>query len=162
MGEIPTAFEVTLDWGPVRIAFTDRRIIVIWTGPHHFLPSRRSYFEWKRALPPLPPARTVGSPWVQGKGEIAWEFALSTVAAIRASQEHGLGTDPDVCDLAVETWWNGDRASTMGPPPWAGRSDGGFTLVWRVPGESSSLLQFLRKMPVARVVDRVLMSPLRS
>lgn len=45
LGGIPTAFSVLLGWGPVRIVFTDQRVLVLWTGPHQFLPNQRAYLE---------------------------------------------------------------------------------------------------------------------
>ncbi|MGA8303845.1 MAG: hypothetical protein WA691_10130 [Thermoplasmata archaeon] len=150
MGDIPTAFEVTLGYGPVRIAFTDQRILVPWTGPHQFLPSKRVYMAWKGAIPTLPRTRVLNGPWVAGTEAPAWEFDNSATIAVHVGKEHGLSPDPDVCDLAIKARSDGSRTTALGAMPLRPGSEG--TMFWRIPGPAPAIDDFLRALPIAAVV----------
>jgi hypothetical protein len=150
LGDIPTAFAASLGWGPVRIVFTDQRVLVLWTGPHQFLPSKHVYMEWKGALPPLPRTRLLDGTWVSGPEAPAWEFDNSAIIAIHVGKEHGLSPDPDVCDLSIEALSDGTRTTALGGMPLRRGSEGG--VLWRVPGPVAPIEDFLRRMPIAAVV----------
>jgi len=163
VGEIPSAFAIGPACGPVRIEFTDRRMIVRWLAPPSLLVRRRVLEEWRSSLPATPPERLLGTPWSDRSEPVAWEIANSAIGAIRGTKEVGIGVDPGFSQLTVSAWWKGIRVAPMGPLPWdgiVGRS-GTVGAHWRVPGAAEELDSFLRALPIARVVGRIWVSPFR-
>jgi len=147
LGEIPAAFSVELGWGPVRIVFTDQRVLVLWTGPHSFLPSKRTYVEWKLALPPVPSVRVAEGTWPGAAEPPAWELTNSAIFDVRVRMEHGLSPDRDVCDFSLAATSDGFRTTALGG---LGVKKGGVgRFLARVPGPAPPVEQFLRGMPIA-------------
>jgi len=153
VGEIPNAFCVVRRWGPVRVVLTDRRVLVLWTGPYQFLPSPTMYKTWKSSLPLGPRTRLVGTPWFDPGSEVLWDVDYAAVHAARARRPIGIGIDRDVCDVYLTVWGDGVRMTTDGAPPENYLARGEFTpmVVLRVPGDPETIEQFFQKTPLAPV-----------
>ncbi len=157
VGEIARAFQVTIGFGPVRMAFTTARILVFQTGEHRDFPSPGLYKQWKNALParanwavtnvPVPPLW--GTPPI-------WAFDNALVAALHPHPPHGIGVDREACDLDLYSAPGGLLARPGGLAQLIGTDRWGNTqITWRVPGDAPGLTAFLRLMPIgAQVTDR--------
>jgi len=150
IGDVPVAFSAALGWGPVRIVFTDQRVLAMWTGPHQFLPSPRLYRDWKASLPSLPPTRNLDGNWVNGPEAPAWDFDNSAILDIRVGKERGILTDPDVSDLSIKALSDGTRTTALGGMPLRPRSE--VAMIFRVPGPAPPIEEFLRGMPIRAAV----------
>ena len=151
LGEIPAAFSVELGWGPVRVVFTDQRVLVLWTGPHSFLPNKRTYLAWKQSLPPVPRFRTAEGTWSDTPEPPAWELTNRAIVDVRVRVEHGFSPDPDVCDLSVTATGDGFRTTALAG---LGVKKGGLgRFLARVPGPAPPVEQFLRGMPIASALQ---------
>lgn len=156
IGEIPQAFVITLGWGPVRIAFTDRHVYVMNTGEHSLIPRPSIYRDWKSTLPPQARWRSVSEPWRAPTDPIRWTFGNWAIASVVAEKEHGIGIDHDCCQLGLGVWKEGIQFSPAGSSP-QGFSEGRDPWIdfhWRVPGDPEGLTDFLRTMPFASVVGK--------
>ncbi len=158
VGEIPRAFQMTIVFGPVRIAFTSARILVFQTGEHRNFPSLSLYRQWKDALPGGERWTSTNVPVPLSGGESPlWEFDNASVQSVHAHPPHGIAVDRDSADLDLYVDRGGVRAKPSAAGGLAGVDGaGGARIVWRVPGDARDLVGFLRTMPIgARVTDRV-------
>ena len=156
IGEIPQAFVITFGWGPVRIQFTDRRMVVLNFGEHSIIPRPSVYNNWKRSLPTEVRWRSRSEPWCIPAEPICWVFENWAIAAAHADVEHGIGVDRDCCQLTLLVWNHGIRFSPLGPSPegWPQAHAPWMDFHWRVPGDPDGLTSFLRTMPFAPVVGK--------
>lgn len=150
LGEIPMAFSWEMGFGPVRIVFTDQRVLVLWTGPHQFFASMRIYRAWKASLPALPPARVLTGTWVAPAEPPAWDFDHSAITSVAVGPVHALPSDPDMSSLSIAAGTDGIRCTTMGGIPF--RRGVEVVARWRVPGPTAPIEDFLRGMPIATVL----------
>jgi len=148
IGDIPVAFGWDFGFGPVRIVFTDQRILVLWTGPHQFFPSMRVYKEWKASLPDTPRARVLSGPWVPPAEPPAWEIDNSEIVSARVGEVRAIPSDSGMCALIISAVTDGIRSTTMGGIQF--RRGLEQALTWRVPGPAPPIEDFLRRMPVAQ------------
>jgi hypothetical protein len=153
-GEILSAYSITLTTGPVRISFTDRRVLVHWIGPSQLLPGPRLYAAWKSTLGGSPILRSVGRPWQEVQERLAWGFENTCVESIQATRERGIGIDSDVCHLRIRAAWGGITSAHSGPEPWPRLGPKPLTVFWRVPGSATVLADLLRRMPIAFAVPK--------
>jgi len=146
-------------FGPVSIAFTDRRVVVTRLGEYSVFPSPRIYSEWKRALTSAQPWRFGdASPFVEGSQTI-WAFANPDVIAVTARPLRGLWIDRDTYGLrlvvpakGILVAPSGFQAAFLFP-----EGGGAAQFQWRVPGEPQQLLAALRRTALAPVAsDRYL------
>ena len=160
LGEIPAAYSVGPLCGPVRIEFTDRRMIVRWMGTTSFMIHPKMWKGWMNALEPGPGARLVRAAWADRPEPVAWVIGYPSFGAARAFKRVGIGIDPGFCMLSVTAWWDGISHSPMGDspvlPPRRGQP---AHAQWTVPGDEGALDAFLRQLPFAPVVGRLWVSP---
>jgi hypothetical protein len=149
VGQILSAFSSTHLEGPVRITFTDRRVLVHWIGPHTLFVRPRIYAAWKATLAGFPIYRQVRGPWSDGMEPLAIAFDLECIHRLRAAPVHGIGVDRDVCQLVLFADESGVVRPVTGPTPFplTGPEEGNWA--WKVPGSAPVLRDFLLQMPVA-------------
>ena len=154
LGEIPAAYCVQQRTGPVRVVFTDRRVLVLWTGPHEVLPRPSKYYAWKAARLPAPQTRMVGTLWQETSEPVAWDVDYAAIYEVQAEKPRGWPIDREVAVVTFQLGGDGVRMTPDGMPTGerlAGEETRSIRL-W-VPGEPEPVVAFLRQLPVARVVQ---------
>lgn len=136
--------------GPVRVLLTDRRLIVLWQGDHHLLPSRARYNAWRSGL-----AETLS--WHLGDADpprateqLAWDIPNRLVSNLFAATMRGIGGDRRLSMLNIAVFsefLTGSRELGR-----YGETVPLLSLV--VYGPAESLNDFLRHTPLATRVSR--------
>jgi hypothetical protein len=150
IAEILSAYSQARSSGPVRILFTDRRLVILWTGPHSILPRPTLYRAWMSSPGPSPPWRIGRTDFPAYGLEVAWDLPYLSIANLWVPRIIGPGAGHDVALLNLKIMATG----LSGPAPlsFLGKPTGG--LIFAVPGTREALRAFLQQTPLGGLVER--------
>jgi hypothetical protein len=154
VAQIQSAFAVGVPMGPVRLDFTDRRLVVASTVPPAYPPALALYRSWRASIPSGPVCRLVGAPYGPEVGDVWAEIPNAEMTFIRAHREIGLFTDKTVSDLDVSNTRRGLQIALPGStkPGVYVRSPEARQLRFRVPATPEEIYAFLLQSPWRNVV----------
>jgi len=155
VGEIPSAMNTLHGQGPVRIDFTDRRLLALRLGEWSAWPSPRLYRAWKSDTSSWQPWRLVDVRSYAPDRPILWAAENRAILSINATRPIGIGVDRRACELWATVSADGVTASPGGPgaPPLGIDEQGYVRLAWHVHGEPEELLHFLQQTPLGPVAS---------
>jgi hypothetical protein len=167
-GEVQVAeiAEAYSSWGwigPSRILFTESRVLVLPTGPGSSVRSEAAYRKWRQSLGLRHLPNVHRAPARLGGVSALLDLPHKRITKAWAKPMSGLAQDPDTARLFLRAPLSSIRETpattvmvsivgAMGSLPFLGRMPNDFRFF--VPWSPATVLDFLRKTPLAAVVSK--------